>query len=77
MKLATGVPINKPQGNYILTASIGAGTSLLEMSVDNGDFVEVPNSSLSASSIDKITLPTCKLRATLAGDAELWINPAP
>ena len=74
MKLATATIINITSGDYVFNVEIGTGTSAFEISLDGGDFTEIDDSSLTAAGNGQMTLPSCRFRATLGGDAEAWLN---
>jgi hypothetical protein len=74
MKLVTATSINVSSGDYVYSVIIGTGTSLFEISLDNGAFETIDSSSISASGNGQMTLPSCRFKATLGGDAEAWLN---
>ena len=73
MKLVTAEIINVSSGDYAFNVS-GTGTSLFEISLDNGDFVDIDDSAVSGEGNGIVTLPSGRFRATLTGDAQAWLN---
>jgi len=74
MKLTTAAVINKTAGDYTFNVSMSSGTSLFEYSLDNGAWVDVDDSALTASGNGIIKLSSCRFRWTGTGDAEAWLN---
>jgi hypothetical protein len=73
-KLASGQQESKGAGTYNIQVSIGTGTALLQYSTDGLSFVTIPDTSVSASTGLTLDLPSCAVKATLTGDAQMSIN---
>lgn len=73
-KLLTGVETSVSSGTHNIQVVIGTGTAKIQYSTDSLAFIDVPLSSVTASSGFDISLPSCSIKAVLTGDAELAIN---
>lgn len=74
MANVTGVEQDVQSGFYNIQIEIGTGTAVLKYATDELGFIDVPDSSVSASTGISIDLPLCRLKATLTGDAVVSIN---
>ena len=74
MKLLTGVENMVPAGKHNLKVVIGTGTAVLQYEVDGEGFLDVPDTSVSASTGLSVDLPNCTVKTTLTGDAQVWLN---
>lgn len=74
MQLLNGVVTKLESGNYVFNAVIGTGTAALEISLEGEAFTVLENSSLSASGNGFMQLPICSIRATLTGDALMYLK---
>lgn len=73
MQLSNGVEVTFAAGMYIFNASMSAGTLFIEMAIDGGDFVLLDETNLNVSGNGIMTLPICKIKATITGDAEVHV----
>jgi len=72
--LQTGVSTSMASGTHNVQVVIGTGTAKLQYSTDSLAFIDIPSSSVSASSGFDVSLPSCSIKAVLTGDATLAIN---
>jgi len=72
-ELLTGVERANAKGDYNNKVVIGTGTAVLQYQVNNEGFNDVPNTSVSASTGVDIALPSCRIKAVLTGDAQVWL----
>ena len=73
-QLLTGVEHVRSAGTHNFKVVIGTGTAVLQYQVTTEGFDDIPNTTLSASTGLTITLPKCKVKATLTGDAAVYIS---
>ena len=73
-QLLTGVETVRSAGTHNLKIVIGTGTAVLQYQVTTEGFLDVPNTSVSASTGVNVELPKCKVKAVLTGDAAVYIS---
>jgi len=73
-ELETAIPTGRSRGNHNFKVIIGTGTAVLQYSVENEAFGDVPNTTVSASTGLNVKLPACRVQAVLTGDAQAWIT---
>jgi len=74
MKLTTAIEYQQAAGTYNYKVVIGTGTAVLNYQVEYEGFLEVPSTSVSASTGVSVELPSCRVTATLTGDAQVYLN---
>jgi hypothetical protein len=57
--------------SYTLTVNAGTGTALVEYSVDGMGFQELMPLTSTDDNFELPSLPACKIKATLTGDAQV------
>ena len=55
--------------DYAYNANMTVGTALIEFSIENEPFTEIEGANYSSSANGVMSLPNCRLRATITGDA--------
>ena len=74
-ELVSGEKIRLSAGDYTFNVSIGTGTSSFAYSIgNNGPFIDVDDSALSASGNGQIKLSSCRFIWTATGDARAWMT---
>ena len=61
-------------GTHDVNVIITTGTADLQYSVNSKDFVSIPSASVSASTGFDVTLPDCRIKAVLTGDAVMHVT---
>ena len=56
-------------GRWSVTANMGSGTAVLQMSVRGGPFFAIDGTSFSVTGGGLITVPRCTVKAIVTGDA--------
>lgn len=74
MLIDNGVEYTLEKTMYVVVAAVGTGTVQLAISTDGLPYVDIPETSWSVDTVVNMTLPNCKLKATLTGTAKLSIS---
>ena len=73
-KLLTDEPFRAAGGEHNIKMIMGTGTGKLQLQVADEAYVDVPDSSVSASDSYTIDIPACRIKAVLTGDAACYIT---
>jgi hypothetical protein len=74
MQLLTATPVIVRAGEYNMYTAMSSGTSKLQYNIEGAGFIDIPDTSKTASEGINVTLPNCTVQSVLTGDATLYLN---
>ena len=73
-ELFTDAPFGAAGGEHNIKMVMSAGTGKIQLQVSDEDYVDIPESAVTASDSYTINIPACRVKAVLTGDAVCYIT---
>jgi hypothetical protein len=71
MSLEHNVAKGVARASYALLVDITSGNVTLSVSAQGSSFIDIPNATWSSSTVVLVDLPTCEVKATITGTAQV------